>query len=65
MKTEKGTNLTVRKIETSWHPFGGKATVTAFVNGRRFVNTQTGTSEKQAAINAKLGCISNANALGL
>lgn len=65
MTTNKGSKLTVRKIETAWHPFGGKATVTAFVNGRKITNSQTGTSEKQAAINAKLGALSFANALDL
>ncbi len=65
MKTQKGSKLTVRKIETAWHPFGGKATVTAFVNGRKITNTQTGTSQKQAVVNAKLGALNFANALDL
>jgi hypothetical protein len=65
MKTEKGSKLTIRKIETSWHPLGGKATVTAFVNGRKITNSQTGICEKQSVINAKLGALSFANALGL
>ena len=65
MKTDKGSKLTVRKIVTDWHPFGGKASVTAFVNGRKIMNHQTGTSKRQATINAKIGALSFANALGL
>ena len=57
--------MTVRKISTDWHPFGGKASVTAFVAGRKIMNHQTGTSRAQAAVNAKLGALSFANALGL
>jgi hypothetical protein len=65
MNTEKGNKLTVRKIETSWHPFGGRAKVTAFVNGHKITNSQTGTSQSQAVINAKLGALNFANSLGL
>lgn len=65
MKTNKGSKLTVRKISTAWHPFGGKATVTAVVNGRKITNSQAGTSQQQATINAKLGALNFANALGL
>lgn len=65
MKTEKGNKLTVRKITRRWHPYGGEAHVVAFVSGRRITNSQTGTSRAQAVINAKLGALSFANALGL
>ena len=55
--------LRIRKLTSEWHPFGGIATAVFFIDGKRFTNTQTGTSERQAKINARLGAQSFFNAI--
>jgi len=65
MTTKQGSELTLRKIETRWHPYGAEATVTISVNGQTIKNTQLGTSEHHATINAKFGALNWANARNL